>query len=152
MKTKIVVNKARCKKCDTVIESKHRHDFKWCKCESVAVDGGHDYLRRCGNREDWEELSVAEEVKELSFKEFVDKYAGWDKGRDNVLAAVKAKNDHDLRVGTYEVADGVKFYVLPKGKKSRPHRIMVICPSCGKHLSAGRIHQHAKARIHKEGK
>ena len=39
-------------------ESKTVHDFKFCKCGAVAVDGGHDYLRRCGNREDWEEMSV----------------------------------------------------------------------------------------------
>ena len=50
-------NKIRCKKCGDVIESIHRHDFKFCKCGVVAVDGGKDYLRRCGNREDWEELS-----------------------------------------------------------------------------------------------
>ena len=54
---KILVNKIRCNKCGAVIESANRHDFKFCKCGAVAVDGGHDYLRRCGNREDWEELS-----------------------------------------------------------------------------------------------
>lgn len=27
-----------------VIESFSVHDFKYCKCESVAVDGGHEYL------------------------------------------------------------------------------------------------------------
>ena len=54
---KIIVNKIKCKKCNEVIESTHRHDFKFCKCGSVAVDGGLNYLRRCGNREDWEELS-----------------------------------------------------------------------------------------------
>jgi len=53
----IASNKIRCKLCGDIIESKHVHDFKWCKCESVAVDGGHDYLRRCGSMELWEELS-----------------------------------------------------------------------------------------------
>ena len=37
--------------------------FCFCSCGSCAVDGGHDYLRRCGNREDWEELSEAEKVE-----------------------------------------------------------------------------------------
>ena len=46
--TKILVNKIRCKKCGDVIKSKSVHDFKFCKCESVAVDGGHNYLRRLG--------------------------------------------------------------------------------------------------------
>lgn len=38
-------------------------DFKFCSCGSCAVDGGHDYLRRCGNREDWEELSEVEKLE-----------------------------------------------------------------------------------------
>ena len=54
---KIITNKIRCKKCGDVIESTHRRGFKFCKCGVVAVDGGKDYLRRCGNRKDWEELS-----------------------------------------------------------------------------------------------
>lgn len=53
-------NRIRCMKCGEVIESTHRYDFKLCECGAVAVDGGHDYLRRCGNREDWEELSEYE--------------------------------------------------------------------------------------------
>ena len=57
----IFVNKIRCNKCGDTIESTSVHDFKFCKCGAVAVDGGHDYLRRCGNREDWEELSEIEE-------------------------------------------------------------------------------------------
>lgn len=54
---KIIVNKIKCKKCGEIIESKSVHDFQFCQCGAVAVDGGHDYLRRCGNREDWEEQS-----------------------------------------------------------------------------------------------
>lgn len=57
---KILVNKIKCKKCNEIIESIHTHDFKFCSCGACAVDGGKDYLRRCGNREDWEELSEYE--------------------------------------------------------------------------------------------
>lgn len=57
----ILLNRIKCKKCGDVIESKSVHDFKSCKCGAVAVDGGHCYLRRCGNREDWEEQSVVDE-------------------------------------------------------------------------------------------
>ena len=59
---KIIVNKIKCNKCGDVIESVHRHDFKFCKCGAVAVDGGHDYLRRCGDLENFEELSVYEKI------------------------------------------------------------------------------------------
>ena len=60
---KILVNKIKCNKCGDIIESTYRHDFKFCKCGAVAVDGGKDYLRRGGNREDWEELSITEDDK-----------------------------------------------------------------------------------------
>lgn len=55
---KILVNKIKCKKCGDVIESTHHYDFKTCQCGAVSVDGGKDYPRRVGNREDWEELST----------------------------------------------------------------------------------------------
>ncbi len=57
---KILVNKIQCKKCKDIIESKHVHDFKWCTCKSIAVDGGLEYLRRVGNLEDIIELSEFE--------------------------------------------------------------------------------------------
>ena len=42
----ITRNSVRCRLCGDEIESKHRHDFVGCSCGAVAVDGGHDYLRR----------------------------------------------------------------------------------------------------------
>ena len=57
---RILVNKIQCKKCNDIIESKDVHDFKWCTCKSIAVDGGLEYLRRVGNLEDIIELSEFE--------------------------------------------------------------------------------------------
>ena len=54
---KIITNKIRCRKCGDVIESTYTHDFRFCNCGAVAVDGGKEYLRRVGNLEDWEEIS-----------------------------------------------------------------------------------------------
>jgi len=53
---KIIRNMARCLNCNTVIESTHVHDFKYCKCNSFAVDGGKDYIKRVGDN--FEELST----------------------------------------------------------------------------------------------
>ena len=53
---KIIRNRIKCKKCGEIIESTSRHDFKFCKCGAVAVDGGKDYLRRVGSKDDYEEL------------------------------------------------------------------------------------------------
>jgi len=41
--------KIKCLKCNSIIESKHRHDFVWCSCGSCAVDGGDEYLRIVGD-------------------------------------------------------------------------------------------------------
>ena len=57
---KIIKNAIQCRKCGDVIESKHVHDFVSCSCGAVAVDGGLDYLRRCGNKEDIIELSIVD--------------------------------------------------------------------------------------------
>lgn len=43
--------KLKCKKCDDIIESKHRHDFKWCSCHSIFIAGGNDYCRYGGDHE-----------------------------------------------------------------------------------------------------
>ena len=57
---KIKSNKIRCRKCGEIIESVSVHDFKFCKCGAVAVDGGHEYLRSCGSLENFEERSEYE--------------------------------------------------------------------------------------------
>jgi len=61
----ILHNRIRCKKCGDVIESKHRHDFVWCSCKSVFVDGGREYIRGGwpgGEYTDWvEELHEFQE-------------------------------------------------------------------------------------------
>ena len=60
----IKTNKIRCLHCGDIIESKHTHDFKFCKCGKVYIDGGLSYLRRGypgGNGADhYEELSEEE--------------------------------------------------------------------------------------------
>ena len=50
-------NAIRCNKCGEIIESADTHDCKFCRCGAVGVDGGLEYLRRMGKREDWEELA-----------------------------------------------------------------------------------------------
>lgn len=61
----ITKNAIRCKHCGDTIESVHVHDFKFCSCGSCAVDGGHDYLRRCcktSPEDDYEDLSESEAI------------------------------------------------------------------------------------------
>lgn len=55
----ILHNKIKCNKCGDIIESYDVHDFKYCKCQTVFVDGGHEYLRRGfkNSPDDYTELS-----------------------------------------------------------------------------------------------
>jgi len=67
---KIISNKAKCRLCGDIVESKHRHDWQTCSCGAIFVDGGHEYLRRgAKNFEDLEELSEFEDVEEEESKE-----------------------------------------------------------------------------------
>ncbi|MEG1287596.1 MAG: hypothetical protein RSD13_06040 [Clostridium sp.] len=58
---KIILNKIRCNICDEEIESKSTHDFKFCKCKSVAIAGGLEYLKRsCLEHGHFTELSITD--------------------------------------------------------------------------------------------
>lgn len=64
-KMKILKNCIRCNKCGEILVSKHTHDFVVCKCfresggkEGVACDGGTSYLKRSGDLDGYEDLSL----------------------------------------------------------------------------------------------
>ena len=49
----------KCRKCLETIESKHRHDFKYCSCRAVGIDGGIAAGNRIlGNLSDIENKSM----------------------------------------------------------------------------------------------
>lgn len=54
----VLRSQLECKRCGQLIASLHRHDFRTCKCGAVSLDGGRDYMRIVGNREDWEPRSL----------------------------------------------------------------------------------------------
>lgn len=58
MKRKILKNRGMCLKCGQTVESVNVHDFAECRCGAIAVDGGHEYLRRLGEGKDFREMSV----------------------------------------------------------------------------------------------
>jgi hypothetical protein len=60
-------NSAQCLMCGEHIESTHVHDFRYCKCRAVAVDGGHDYLRRVGKSDYYLDTSIWESRGGMSY-------------------------------------------------------------------------------------
>jgi hypothetical protein len=55
---RLLRNAAECGRCQDLIVSEHRHDFRSCKCGAIFVDGGLEY-QRYGFREpgDFTDLS-----------------------------------------------------------------------------------------------
>jgi hypothetical protein len=45
-------NRAKCKLCETVIESFNRNDYVTCKCGEISIDGGDQYFK-CAAK-DWD--------------------------------------------------------------------------------------------------
>lgn len=52
-------NAVKCLACGDTIRSRNRHDFVWCSCGNIAVDGGSWYMKRVGGVKGYEELSEA---------------------------------------------------------------------------------------------
>jgi len=38
-----IVSAYICPVCKNIIYSRAKHDFRWCSCKEIAVDGGFDY-------------------------------------------------------------------------------------------------------------
>jgi hypothetical protein len=53
--------KIQCNKCKDIIESKYTHDFKYCSCRTIFIDGGDEYTRVGGFPED---ITYIEEDKD----------------------------------------------------------------------------------------
>lgn len=47
-----------CYRCKDLIYSVNRHDFRYCKCEACAIDGGKDYTKISGNIEDYQLVTI----------------------------------------------------------------------------------------------
>lgn len=52
------INAVECTKCGDTPRSRNRHDFRYCKCGSIAVDGGSWYPRRVGDIDAYIDRSV----------------------------------------------------------------------------------------------
>jgi hypothetical protein len=41
----LTVSTITCPLCGQTIYSRCRHDIRWCKCASICIDGGFDYVK-----------------------------------------------------------------------------------------------------------
>lgn len=61
------VNGVWCSKCNSFIFSRCRHDFRWCICEEIFIDGGFDYTKVGGNIDKIEQVDIQD-----LYVEFID--------------------------------------------------------------------------------
>lgn len=86
MKTRTNMKKQaiKCKRCGSTVFSRARHDFRWCSCNLVAIDGGNNYTRTAGDPENFKsiQLDIEQTKKELydDWNTNADKY-GLIKGK-----------------------------------------------------------------------
>lgn len=104
----IIRNSAKCLKCGDDIESTHVHDFKWCSCKNIAVDGGKDYLKRVGDihGENSKDTSISEMVLRCTILSgipgagkttFIEKLDAWDRHK-----RIFSANHYHMVNGVYQ--------------------------------------------------
>lgn len=91
-----------CLKCRDFIFSRAGHDFHRCTCKAVAVDGGLDYVRVCGNGKDFNYIEV---VLDVSPEEL---YVDWNEHQDK-FGVIK----------NFKSVDMNKYHTILKKKKKK---------------------------------
>ena len=84
-------NSVKCLMCNTILESKHRHDFVMCPCPNeTACDGGLEYQRTLAV-----DLSLIENLCE--YRTLTQE--SYDKEQAEIKAKQLAKNEQGVKDG-----------------------------------------------------
>lgn len=90
-------NKAKCKLCSDIIESKFKNDFVKCSCGQIWIDGGEEYYR--SGAEDYRNfLRIDEEGNEIEVT-FIDQVTSKDDLKEDapINNSISALEDMILR-------------------------------------------------------
>ena len=75
--------KIKCLSCNDIIEFKHRHDLRSCKCNNCYIDDGQDYLHFGGN--DFNKILIVfydgTEILASDEGKYKKKYEEWENNR-----------------------------------------------------------------------
>lgn len=98
----ILSNQVKCDKCGDKPFSANVHDFRSCKCGSIAVDGGMDYLRRVGNIDAYTDMSIEVPQEAVDAAKDAIKWAK-ETGRNDlglICAIARAFRDNGVTIQT----------------------------------------------------
>lgn len=85
-------NRAKCKLCNSVIESFHRHDYVTCSCEEIAVDGGNDY-HKCMAK-NWDNFLRLDDLDNIIIPKIIEKPE--EKPKEEIIKEVLQPTKQDL--------------------------------------------------------
>lgn len=74
---KILKNKIQCNYCKEILISHYQHDFKMCKCGKTGIDGGNEFLKRCGTG--YTETSIIDDGSFELQREYCEWGSNYDK-------------------------------------------------------------------------
>jgi hypothetical protein len=77
-----------CPKCGDKIFSRTRHDFHYCSCGEIAIDGGRDYTKVCYKSTSPERIEIKVPATEIEL------HKDWNTGADKfgiIKGSKKAK-------------------------------------------------------------
>lgn len=94
-----------CPRCDTLLYSRARHDYRPCPCGDIAVDGGLDYSRIRYKHKFPKNIKLSLDVTESQL------YDDWNRRHDKlglILDYSKTVNTSNDQSGNIEYAQGSK--------------------------------------------
>lgn len=120
-------NAIKCLVCDTVLESKHRHNYNQCQCRNEAgVDGGLDYQRVLAKDLDlveslceYVEMTRGERDKQLE-QQKLDEQIKLQRRIDNgeMINVGSDSNPHWVSKQVWEIVMKVSEKYYPNAKKN----------------------------------
>ena len=85
------VHAAQCNKCGDIIWSRCRHDFRWCTCKAIGIDGGYDCIRVIGDDKNIKELIMEDDCPSRD-----DAYKDWNESKDK-YGLIPLDTPHSLK-------------------------------------------------------
>ena len=110
-------NRAKCRLCGDILESKNRHDNVECSCEEIGIDGGSDYFKAYAK--DWRNFIRLDDDDKEVIPKIVDKEPVPDPVKEERTEALPhnlTKKDH-----IDAITDMINLYDrLPDDELRRP--------------------------------
>ena len=100
-KTMIISNQVECLKCGDKPFSMSVHHTATCKCGSISVDGGQDYLKRSGDLDNYKDISI--EAPQSLVKALTDQVG---------LSTSAGRNDYGVALGTFRAIRDAGYKIV----------------------------------------